>query len=84
MLGFFACMWLAVIGLWLGLRMDRMFAGAIFALVAWDMTEFGVKLRLLSPREDARGIERRHLLRVGLMAAAGTLLGFLFDWLAVR
>jgi hypothetical protein len=65
---------LAIFGLWLDLNLGWMFGGALFALFAWDLTEFRRKLKQLSPREDAKGIERRHLLRVGLMALGGILL----------
>lgn len=78
-LGLFLCILLAVIGLWLGLRMDRMFAGAIFALAAWDLTEFRRKRKQLSPREDAKGMERRHVLRISLLSAGGILIALLLD-----
>jgi hypothetical protein len=55
-----------------------MFGSAIFALVAWDMTELRTKLHFLSPREDARGIERRHVARVSLLALGGLLVASIF------
>jgi hypothetical protein len=63
----------AAIGLWYGLMPGWMFAGGIFALFAWDMTDFRHRLRLISNDKDVRGIERRHLLRVSLLALAGLL-----------
>lgn len=77
-LGLFLALLLAVIGLWLDFPAGWMFSGAIFALFAWDMTEWGGKLRRLSAREDAKGIERRHLLRVSLLALGALLIVSLF------
>jgi hypothetical protein len=72
---------LAIFGLLFDLNLGWMLGGAIFALVAWDLDEFRRKLRQLSPREDAKGIERRHLLRVSLLAAGGASIGFLLEQL---
>lgn len=77
-LGLFLAVLLAIIGLWLDLPAGWMFSGAVFALFAWEMAEFGEKLRRLPAREDAKGIERRHLLRVSLLALGGLLTASLF------
>lgn len=63
----------AMIGLWLNFSIGWMFSGAIFALLAWDMTELRKKLYLLPPREDAAGFVQRHILRVSLLALGGFL-----------
>lgn len=70
---------LAIFGLWFDLNLGWMFSGALFALFAWDLTEFRRKLKQLSPREDARGMERRHILRIGFLSAGGILIALLLD-----
>jgi uncharacterized membrane protein AbrB (regulator of aidB expression) len=76
--GLFLAILFAVLGLWLDFPIGWMFSGALFALFAWDMTEFGRKLGQLPAREDAKGIERRHLLRVSLLVLGGLLTASLF------
>jgi hypothetical protein len=80
---------LAALGLWFGFTPGWLFAGGIFALFAWDMTDFRQRLVLMGKRDDARGIERRHLLRVSLLALVGMSLAsvamllrrqFTFEW----
>ncbi|WKZ42060.1 MAG: hypothetical protein QY328_08410 [Anaerolineales bacterium] len=70
---------LAIFGLWFDLNLGWMFSGALFALFAWDLTEFRRKLKQLSPREDAKGMERRHVLRLGFLSAGGILIALLLD-----
>ena len=69
----------AMAGAWLGLSIGWMFSGAIFALVAWDMTELRQKLLTLPAREDIKGMERRHLIRVGLLVVLGLSIGWLLN-----
>ena len=80
---------LAALGLWFGFSPGWFFAGGVFALFAWDMTDFRQRLVLMGKRDDARGIERRHLLRVSLLALVGMALAsaamllrgqFTFEW----
>ncbi|MBE0682204.1 MAG: hypothetical protein IH589_09845 [Anaerolineales bacterium] len=68
----------AIIGLWLSFPIGWMFSGAIFALFAWDMTELRSKMHFLAAREDAKGMERRHLARVSLLALGGLLVASMF------
>ncbi len=79
----------AALGLWFGLPPGWMFAGGIFALFAWDMTDFRQRLRVMAKDDDTRGIERRHLLRVSLLVLIGLFLAsitmmvrvqFTFEW----
>lgn len=79
----------AAFGLWFGFTPAWMFAGCIFALFAWDMAEFRLRLRLMAKDDDTRGIERRHLARISLLAIAGLFLAsltmllraqFTFEW----
>lgn len=80
---------IAAFGLWFGFTPGWMFAGGIFALFAWDMTDFRQRLRGMADDDDTRGIERRHLLRISLLALIGLLLAsitmlvrvqFTFEW----
>ena len=69
---------LGMIGLWFGFDIGWMFSGAIFALLAWDLTEFRRKLKLMPAREDIKGRTHRHLARISLLAVAGLLTVSLF------
>ena len=80
---------LSALGLWYGLIPGWLFAGGIFALFAWDMVDFRHRLRLISNDKDVRGIERRHLARISLLAFIGLFLAsiamlvraqFSFEW----
>jgi hypothetical protein len=80
---------LAALGLWFGFTPGWLFAGSIFALFAWDMTDFHQRLVLMAKNDNTRGLERRHLLRVSLLALAGMTLAsitmllrwqFTFEW----
>jgi hypothetical protein len=80
---------LAALGLWYGFSPGWLFAGGIFALFAWDMAEFRQRLVVMAKNDNTRGIERRHLLRVSLLALAGMALAsitmllrwqFTFEW----
>ena len=82
----------AAFGLWFGFIPGWMFAGGIFALFAWDMSDFRQRLRLIAKDDDTRGIERRHLLRISLLAMLGLFLAsitmlvnvqFTFEWKAL-
>jgi hypothetical protein len=82
----------AAFGLWFGFVPGWMFAGGIFALFAWDMTDFRLRLRGMANDDNARGIERRHLARVSLLALTGLILAsiamlvrvqFTFEWSAL-
>jgi hypothetical protein len=76
-------------GLWFGFIPGWMFAGGIFALFAWDMTDFRQRLRGMAKDDDTRGLERRHLARISLLALIGLVLAsiamlvrvqFTFEW----
>ena len=77
-LGLFLSILFATVGLWLSFPIGWMFASAIFALVAWDMTELRVKLKLLMPREDAKEIERHRVARVSLLAFGALIIASIF------
>lgn len=67
---------LAVIGVWFEFVPGLMFGGAVFGLFAWSLTEFQQKLRLLPAREDKKGMTRRHLIRIALLAAVAIGIAF--------
>jgi hypothetical protein len=71
---------IAMVSLWFNVTFGWMFSGALFALFAWDLTDFREKIKNLPPREDARGLTRRHLIRIGLLEVGGLLIAFVFGW----
>lgn len=70
---------LAAFGIWFNFSLGWVLIGAVFAFFAWDLTEFDRKLKLLFPREDARGMTRRHLARVGFLAAGVVLMALILN-----
>jgi hypothetical protein len=74
----------AAIGLWFGFVPGWMFAGGIFALIAWDMTDFRQRLRGMADDTETRGLERRHLLRISLLAFVGLFLASIAMFLQVQ
>ncbi|RJP52014.1 MAG: hypothetical protein C4586_03540 [Anaerolineaceae bacterium] len=70
-LGLFLCILASMVGLWFDFNFGWMFSGSIFALFAWDMTEFRQKLHFMTSRDDLKGMERRHIVRVLLLALGG-------------
>ena len=80
---------LSALGLWYGFIPGWLFAGGIFALFAWDMTDFRQRLAVKPKNDNTRGIERRHLARISLLAFIGLFLAsiamfvraqFTFEW----
>lgn len=80
---------LSALGLWFGFIPGWLFAGGVFALFAWDMADFRQRLAVMPKNDSTRGIERRHLLRISLLALAGMTLAsitmllrvqFTFEW----
>lgn len=87
--GLFFVILTSAFGLWFDFTPGWLFCGAIFALLAWDMTDFRRRLRFLSVDDNMRGMERRHIARVSLLSLAGLLLAsiamlvrvqFTFEW----
>ena len=58
-------------GLWFEFTPGWLFAGAIFALFAWDMSDFRNRMRAIARDESAGGMERRHIARVSLLSLIG-------------
>jgi hypothetical protein len=79
-LGLAAYFAFAALGLWfLDFSPGWMFAGAILALLAWDLTHFRYRQRFAASDGERRSVELRHLLRLSLLA----LLGFTIASLAM-
>jgi hypothetical protein len=82
----------AALGLWfLNFPAGWMFAGAIFALLAWDLTYFRYRQNFAASDAERRSVELRHLLRLSMLAILGFGLAslammlqmqFSFDWIA--
>ncbi len=80
-------------GLFLKLHPGWMFAGGLFALFAWDLTEFRARTRPVVKDDDFRQAEHSHLWRVALLLLIGLALAslvmllvrarFTMEWLAL-
>jgi hypothetical protein len=70
-LAFFIIILAAGYGVWNGFPTIWMLLGALGGLLGWDLSDFARRLRYASPTDDIRGMEQRHLVRVGVVAALG-------------
>jgi len=70
-LGLFVAVILSVIGIWFGLSIEWFVSGTIFALFAWDMSDFRNRVRAMVMDDNLRGMERRHLARISLLSLTG-------------
>ena len=79
----------SALGLWFELIPGWMFSGGIFALFAWDMTDFRRRMLSVAKDDNARDMERRHIARIGLLSLIGLFLAsiamlvrvqFTFEW----
>lgn len=61
----------AAVGILLDVSAAWMLAGAVFALVAWDLADFRRRLAAGSTEDDLSGIEQRHLLRLSVLTLGG-------------
>ena len=55
-------------GILLGANSAWMLAGVLFSLFAWDLIAFQTHLSFASSTEDAKRMERKHLLFLGMLA----------------
>jgi hypothetical protein len=67
----FAAFGAVALGLFLDLSTVFLIPAALFALLAWDLAEFHIRLRKASPEDDIATLEKRHLLRLVILALAG-------------
>lgn len=73
-LALFLSIFLSIFGLWFDLPLVWMFSGTIFALIAWDLNQFQIKLSILPDREDKKGMTRRRLIRIGILVLIGLMI----------
>ncbi|HET9589634.1 MAG TPA: hypothetical protein VFO91_12685 [Anaerolineales bacterium] len=61
----------AAYGVWREFPIVWMLLGALGGLLGWDLSDFARRLSYASPMDDTQSMERRHLERVGIVAALG-------------
>ena len=74
----------AAYGVWSQFPVVWMLLGAVGGLLGWDLSDFARRLSYASPMDDTRGMERRHLERVGIVAALGLGLALLSVFIRVQ
>ena len=67
----FIMVFAAAFGVWADFPTVWMLLGALGGLLGWDLSDFARRLRYAAPTDDIVGMERRHLARVGIVAALG-------------
>jgi hypothetical protein len=68
---------LAAVGLWCGIDLSLALLAVFCALAAWDLDSFSRRLSFASAEDNPASIERRHLLRLGLVLLLGAGLSYL-------
>lgn len=91
--GLFLSCTAAAIGIVLGQPPLFLVLGGCLSLLAWDLSDFSARLRRASPGDDVFGMEKRHFLRLGLIALISLAVVLLarawpirrigFEWFAV-
>lgn len=71
-------------GVWHGLTTMWMLLGALGGLLGWDLSDFAMRLSYAAPRDDVQGMQRRHLERVGIVAALGFGLALLSIYIHIK
>lgn len=71
-------------GVWNEFPTVWMLLGALGGLLGWDLSDFAQRLRFAASTDDIQGMERRHLARVGIVAALGGALAILSVVIQVR
>jgi len=74
----------AAYGVWQGFATVWMLLGALGGLLGWDLSDFARRLSYAAPMDDTRGMERRHLERVGIVAALGLGLALLSLYIRIN
>lgn len=67
----FALLIAAAFGVWVEFPTIWMLLGALGGLLGWDLSDFARRLNFAAGTDDIIGMERRHLARVGIVAALG-------------
>lgn len=90
-IGLFCIILACAFGLWFEFPPGWLFSSAIFALFAWDMSDFRRRMRFIAADDNMYGMERRHIARVSLLSLTGLFLAsiamlvrvqFTFEWSA--
>jgi len=82
-IGFFLCVLLAGYGLWIDLPGLWMLAGAVSALIAWDLSDFLLRVQASAPEDEVPLMARRHLIRLSILSAIGlalSLFSMFYEW----
>jgi hypothetical protein len=74
----------AAYGVWQEFPAVWMLLGALGGLLGWDLSDFARRLSYAGPMDDTRGLERRHLERVGIVAALGLGLALLSVYIRIN
>jgi hypothetical protein len=74
----------AAYGVWREFPTLWMLLGALGGLLSWDLSDFARRLSYAAPMDDTRSMERRHLERVGVVAALGLGLALLSVFIHIR
>jgi hypothetical protein len=83
-LGLFLTLIGAAYGVWNNFITIWMLLGALGGLLGWDLSDFAMRLSYASPTDDIQGMERRHLERVGIVAALGFGLAILSLYIHIK
>ena len=70
-LSLFTIFGVAALGLLQGLSTLFLIAGSLFALLAWDLADFHLRLQKSSLEDDLTVLEKHHLLRLGFLGFSG-------------
>lgn len=74
----------AAYGVWREFPTVWMLLGALGSLLGWDLSDFARRLSYAAPMDDTRGMERRHLERVAIVAALGVSLALLSVYIRIN
>lgn len=74
----------AAYGVWKDFPTVWMLLGTLGGLLGWDLSDFARRLGYAAPTDDVRGMERRHLERVGIVAVLGLGLALLSVYVKVQ
>ena len=83
-LGLFLTLIGAAYGVWNQFTTIWMLLGALGGLLGWDLSDFARRIGYAAPTDDIQGMERRHLERVGIVAALGFGLAILSLYIHIK
>jgi len=80
----FAMLIAAAFGVWVEFPTTWMLLGALGGLLGWDLSDFARRLSYAATTDDIVAMERRHLARIGIVAALGFGLALLSLFVHIR